>query len=64
MAGITIMINPRLTKGGCNPPYGFFSGRSTTLKQVAKGTKVISFKSFAVIFMKIKIGGNTLPGVG
>ena len=57
------MLNPRLTKRGLlQPPLPFFfSGSSKTLKKVTKGIWVISFTSFAVIFMK-KIGGTTLPG--
>ena len=57
MVGIIIMINSRLTKGGGGvvaTPLLFFSGRSKMLKKVAKGIKVISFTSFAVIFMKKK----------
>ena len=42
-------------------PLTVFPGRSKTLKKVTKGIYVISFTSFAVIFMK-KIGGTTLPG--
>ena len=50
-------FNPRLTKGGgggnlLQPPLRFFPGRSKTLKKVTKGIYVISFTSFAVIFMK------------
>ena len=42
----------------------FFPGRSKMLKKVTKGIKVIFLTSFVVIFMKKKIGGTTLPGVG
>ena len=46
-------------------PLTFFSpGRSKTLKKVTKGIIGNLFTSFAVIFMKKKIGGTTLPGVG
>ena len=40
--------------GLLQPPLLFFSGRSKTLQKVTKGIKVISFTSFAVIFMKKK----------
>ena len=61
-----LSFNPRLTKGGwLQPPLHFPPGRSKMLKKVTKGIKVIiSFTSFAVIFMKKKIGGTTLLGVG
>ena len=48
--------------GGCNP-LTVFPVHSKTLKKVTNVIKVISFTSFAVIFMK-KIEGTTLPGVG
>ena len=47
------MINSR-GKGVVATPLTVFSGRSKTLKKVTKGIKVISFTSFAVIFMKKK----------
>ena len=55
-------LNPRLTKGIVATPLRFFPGRSKTLKKVTRGIKLISFTSFAVTFMKKKIGGTTLPG--
>ena len=56
MCGVLI---PRLTK---TPLYSFFPGRSKTLKKVTKGIKVISFTSFAVIFMKKNWGYHLTRG--
>ena len=58
-----LSVNPCLTGGLLQPPLRFFSSSSKTLKKVTKGIYVISFTSFAVIFMKT-IGGTTLPGGG
>ena len=54
-------INFRLLTKGGGVVLRFFPGRSKTLKKVTKGIWVISFTSFAVIFME-KMGHHLTRG--